>query len=189
MESFVTLKHCLRLIGILKWKSSSSTPFIGFIRRTVFFGVAMSFVLSLFWFFAFTAQTFSDYSVSFYCMLTGILVWVWYSIYIWEHQEYSDFFNALDGIIEQSMFKIKSSVDVLTKNPFSWDILGSQNRAMETIHKLANERAEKLSKILYLIVMKIQVPIIVVIPPVLSIIKYIFWDYGLDSFQQIFPAT
>lgn len=31
-----------------------------------------------------------------------MLILAWYSIYIWQHKKYSDFFDTLDGIIEQS---------------------------------------------------------------------------------------
>lgn len=98
MKSFESLKFYLRLLGL--WKSDTEKHDL--ILNIMFFVFFFNFFVTSFWFFAFEAQNFIEYSKSFYYMTSALLSLSWYSIYIYQKISYAQVFSDLDQMIQKS---------------------------------------------------------------------------------------
>lgn len=72
-----------------------------------FIGSFINFFMTSFWYFAFTAQTFIEYSKCFYYMMSALLALIWYFIYIFQREKYAQAFVDLDILIEKSKSTIE----------------------------------------------------------------------------------
>lgn len=75
------------------------------ILNIVFIGMLINFFVTSLWYFAFTAQTFIEYSKCFYYMMSGLLGLIWYLIYIFQREKYAQVFIDLDILIGKSKSK------------------------------------------------------------------------------------
>lgn len=97
--SFKSLKIYLRLMGL--WKNNAKhhhNP----MRNTILIIFFINYFVTTLWFFAFEAQTFIEYSESLYYTMSTLLVLSWYSIYLYQVENYAEIFANLDILIEKS---------------------------------------------------------------------------------------
>lgn len=96
------LKYFFRWFGVLQFESQPNRRLIATILNWICSVFLFLYVLTTFWFFAFDAETFEDYSRSFFFFVTATLSVIWYAIYLMGKDKYADIFDDLDDIIEKS---------------------------------------------------------------------------------------
>lgn len=101
--TFKSLKFYLRSMGLWKSDAQRHNP----ILNTIYLIQIINFSVTSFWFFAFSAQTFIEYSKCFYYMTSALLALLWYSIYLYQREKYAQAFAELDKMIEQSKSKFE----------------------------------------------------------------------------------
>lgn len=101
MKTFNTLKGQLRFIGTLQ--PSTKHQWIQFsLSNCVFFAICIFHCSTMFWFSAFEAETFADYSECSFYMLCAVMTFAWYTIMFWQRKEYTNFLAYIDKTIETS---------------------------------------------------------------------------------------
>lgn len=103
--TFKSLKFYLSLMGL--WKRGEHYDLV---LNLVFLGFFINFVVSSLWFFLFTAQTIIEFSKCFYYMMSAFLVLAWYSIYLYQRNEYAQVFVDLDTMMEKSKPMIQNTL-------------------------------------------------------------------------------
>lgn len=100
---FTSLKHYMRLIGVLDDSNRSKTYRL--LLNFFFLGLNIYFVLSTLWFILFNAELLNEFTTSFAYMILGLLDVAWYSNAMWQRKHYDRRFNELHKIIEKSEFE------------------------------------------------------------------------------------
>lgn len=104
METFKTLKSQLRWMGILRRDSVSGI--VAVILDSVMFGVCISYAVTTGSFTLFRCRTFEEYMESVFIFLSSMMVTLWYSVFLWQKQDFNRLFVDLDAIIEKSKFRL-----------------------------------------------------------------------------------
>lgn len=68
----------------------------------IFIAFFINYFVTSLWFFVFAAQTFTEYSESFYYTMSAVLALSWYSIFLHQRQNYAQVFADIDTMIEKS---------------------------------------------------------------------------------------
>lgn len=102
MKSLELIKKFLRLFGIAKCSQDGSDRMIGTVTNCVACTVYTVYVCITLRFFACEAQTFFEYSESFFFILCAILMSIWYQIYLRQRTKYSELIEDLIVVVEKS---------------------------------------------------------------------------------------
>lgn len=97
-----TLKNLFCWMGIIQFESHPNRVVFAAILQAICSGIFALYALTTFWFFAFDAVTFADYSRSFFFLVTAMLCASWYMTYLMYKDEFADIFDELNNIIEKS---------------------------------------------------------------------------------------
>lgn len=103
MKSLELLKKYLYAFGILH--RVQSEQFIGSFLRCVHFSIFISNILTNVGFFAFKAQTVTEYSESSFYVLCSILDCWWYLVYVSYSTQFNELFDDLDNLMRRSKQK------------------------------------------------------------------------------------
>lgn len=119
MPSFISLKKIMRLSGVLHDPKNNRVRV--FLTNCYFFTVFICYFISTMWYFRFHAKKLADYTGSFYFNCCSSLIFSWYVSYMVHRNEYADFFDTLDTIIEKRKFSLESSsICSKTVSSFLW---------------------------------------------------------------------
>lgn len=102
MEIFKELKERLKLIGILFADSNSKEKQLSIIKNVVAVTYFVLIFISSGWFRLFVARSTREITESSFFLLMFLKIFVWYSIFIWQRQEYAAVLSELAEKLEQS---------------------------------------------------------------------------------------
>ena len=102
MKSIDLLQVQMQWLGIFPLNANQNGKIIRLFLNCVNFVVIFEFMLTTFWYLAFTAITLIEYAQCFYIATFTIVLLVWYVSYLWYHEDFRALFLDLDKIILKS---------------------------------------------------------------------------------------
>lgn len=109
MKSINLLTSYLRLFGVLPILTEGGWN-LSIISNFIFYAICLLSLSSTLYFFAFTAQIFSEYVETFYYITHSMLMLSWYSVYLTQRKSYGSLIVELDEIIEKRKVMSYSNV-------------------------------------------------------------------------------
>lgn len=104
MNQFTNLKKYLHWIGVLQYEANSGRM-ITFALNCAYIIILVSYMVTTFWFFAFDASNFEEYTETLIFWSSVLQSIVCYLTSIWRRKNILHLFIELDAIIEKSKFE------------------------------------------------------------------------------------
>lgn len=199
MKFFEELKKYFCRMGIFVQTSkcaSFSTKSYQILAKCIISGFLLNFLVSTSCFFLYKAESFQEYSDSFFYLIIALGIVLWYSNLLWYSQTYANLFDEFSAIFEKSVcFFQVSALNFWLKtfkneyfDLFFWEKLGSVNFGSGVIYQQIDQKLEKMFGLSHFLLMKIMAPIYTFFVALISICKYFLFGHTTESFQLIFPA-
>lgn len=102
MELFKELKVHLNWIGVWRSDCSARAKELSVLKKCVVYITLISSFLSTGWFRLFSAQTVRETTESSFFALSALGLVAWYSVLLWQHQQYATILDELDVKMKQS---------------------------------------------------------------------------------------
>lgn len=109
MKFFEALKKYFCRMGINVWTSkcasepSFATKSYQVLAKCIISGFLLNFLVSTSCFFVYKAESFQEYSDSFFYFITALAIVLWYSNLLWHSQTYANLFDEFDILFEKSV--------------------------------------------------------------------------------------
>lgn len=108
MAIFVAVKTHLNVLGFNRSENNHITSTDWF-RRAIFFTIILILDLSLFWYLAFEATTFTEYTDSMFVLFSGVTIILMIPVVLWRIDRFEDLFDQFHAKIEEREYnKLKS---------------------------------------------------------------------------------
>lgn len=104
MNSFNLLQLQMQWLGVLPRPMNQRT--LQLFSIGVIYGIILEYFTTTFWYFAFEANTLSEYAESFYILSFGPVIFAWYSTYLWQSDDFHFLFHDLNAIVQKSKTNI-----------------------------------------------------------------------------------
>lgn len=188
MKIFDSLWRDLGFLGINQPKMFHQNPFNK--RNLVSVVALVMFAVSAIGFLIFEAETFDQYSESFYVVATSICYTECCLALVWKRRQIFQLTTDFETIIEKRNKNIRLMYNffyLLLKN-YVMIISGLENPSTRAIYGKANEKANNLADWYYIVLMKITTPGCVVPSCVVTIFFYFTSDTKSEIYNLPFPV-
>lgn len=92
----------MRLLGFQQLNSNPKLRNLSILSRVLFLSDVVIVLFAAFWFFLFTAQSFSEYVGSSFYVFHGILLLIWHTVYFLQRKTYASLIAELETKIDKS---------------------------------------------------------------------------------------